>query len=118
VSMNRERLIADAKAAALARADTGYQPPLPRTAIRVGGADLYARLALGVHLANRAGRATDHDALVGRKLAWVMTGGNLTHAATVSEQHLLDLEREAFLSLCGEAETLRKISNALVKRRS
>jgi len=118
VSMNRERLIADAKAAALARADTGYQQPVPRAAIRVGGADLYARLALGVHLAHRAGRATDHDALVGRKLAWVMTGGNLTHAATVSEQHLLDLEREAFLSLCGEAETLNKISNALVKKRT
>ena len=118
VSMNRERLIADAKAVALARADTGYQPPVPRPAIRVGGADLYARLALGVHLAHRAGRATDHDALVGRKLAWVMTGGNLTHAATVSEQHLLDLEREAFLSLCGEAETLRKISQALTKSRT
>jgi len=116
LSMNRERLIADAKTAALARADTGYQPPAPRAAIRVGGADLYARLALGVHLAHRAGRATDHDALVGRKLAWVMTGGNLTHAATVSEQHLLDLEREAFLSLCGEAETLSRISKMLAKK--
>ncbi|HEX5217778.1 MAG TPA: 3-hydroxyacyl-CoA dehydrogenase/enoyl-CoA hydratase family protein [Vicinamibacterales bacterium] len=117
MSMNRERVIADAKAAALARAETGYQPPLPRAAIRVGGADLYARLALGVDLAHRAGRATDHDALVGRKLAWVMTGGSIPHAATVSEQHLLDLEREAFLSLCGETETLRKMSGALVNKR-
>ena len=118
MSMNRERVIADAKAVALARAETGYQAAVPRSAIHVGGADLYARLALGVHLAQRAGRATEHDALVGRKLAWVMSGGNLNHAAMVSEQHLLDLEREAFLSLCGEAETLRKISSALVKKRS
>ena len=67
--MNRDRLIADAKAVALARADGGYRPPPPRTAIPVGGESLAAALKLGVHLAWRAGRATDHDALIGRTLA-------------------------------------------------
>ncbi len=112
VSPNRERLIADARRTALARAEA-YQPAALRSDVRVGGADLFARLALGVHLAWRAGRATDHDVLVGRKLAWVLTGGDLPHATTVSEAYLLDLEREAFLSLCGEARTQDRIAHTL-----
>jgi 3-hydroxyacyl-CoA dehydrogenase len=70
-------------------------------------------LKLGVHLAWRAGRASDHDALVGRKLAWIVAGGDLPHRTTVSEAHLLDLEREAFLSLCGERKTLERIGYTL-----
>jgi 3-hydroxyacyl-CoA dehydrogenase len=110
--MNRERLLADAKAAALARA-AGYVPPQPRTAIPVGGPSMLAALKLGVHLASRAGRISDHDALIGRKLAWILAGGSVRAATTLSEQQLLDLEREAFLSLCGERKTQERIAHTL-----
>ena len=113
VTMNRERVIDDAKAVALARARSGYQPPQRRSAIPVGGADLLAVLSLGVHLAWRAGRLSDHDALIGRTLARVLSGGDLPHATTVTEDHLLDLEREAFLSLCGQPKTLERIGYTL-----
>lgn len=112
-SMNRERLIADAKAQALARVAEGYRAPLPRPAIPVGGESLAAALKLGVHLAWRAGRATDHDVVVGRALAQIFAGGSLPHATTVTEQHLLDLEREAFLRLLGEPKTLARIQHTL-----
>ena len=72
-----------------------------------------AALKLGIHLAWRAGRISDHDAVIGRALALVMAGGALPHATTVSEQHLLDLEREAFLKLCGERKTLERIQYTL-----
>ena len=112
-TMNRERLLADAKARALQRINEGYHPPPPRTAIRVGGDTVLAPLKLGIHLAWRGGRISDHDALIGRKLATVMAGGTLPHASTVTEQELLDLEREAFLSLVGERKTLERIQHTL-----
>jgi 3-hydroxyacyl-CoA dehydrogenase len=112
-TMNRERLITDAKAKALERAREGYHAPAPRTAIPVGGESVTAALSLGVHLAWRAGRASDHDALIGRKLAHIFGGGALPHATTVSEQYLLDLEREAFMSLLGERKTLERIQHTL-----
>ena len=112
-SMNRDRLMADAKAKALERVREGYHAPAPRLAIPVGGESVTAALSLGVHLAWRAGRATEHDALVGRKLAHIFGGGNLPHATTVTEQHLLDLEREAFMSLVGERKTLERIQHTL-----
>jgi len=111
--MNRDRLISDAKARALERVREGYRPPQRRTAIAVGGESVAATLKLGVHLAWRAGRISDHDKLIGRKLAAIMTGGDLPHAAMVSEQHLLDLEREAFLSLLAEAKTRERIQFTL-----
>jgi 3-hydroxyacyl-CoA dehydrogenase len=113
ITMNRDRLIADAKARALARVAEGYQPPARPTAIPVGGENLLATLSLGVHLARRGDRISDHDALIGRKLAWILSGGSLPHATTVSEQYLLDLEREAFISLCGEPKTLERIGYTL-----
>jgi 3-hydroxyacyl-CoA dehydrogenase len=113
VTMNRERLMADAKAHALERVAGGYQRPAPRTAIPVGGEGVLAALKLGVHLAWRAGRIGDHDAVVGRTLAKVLSGGSLPHQTTVSEQYLLDLEREAFLKLCGEPKTLERIQYTL-----
>ena len=113
VTMNRDRVLADAKSVALRRVREGYQPPLPRPAVPVGGADCFAVLALGVHLAHRAGRISDHDALIGRKLAWILAGGDIPHRTTVSEAHLLDLEREVFLSLCGEQKTLERIGYTL-----
>ncbi len=112
VSMNRERLIADAKALALDRVREGYRPPQPEL-IPVGGEGLEAALKLGVHLAWRAGRATDHDAVIGRALAHIVAGGSLPHATMVSESHMLDLEREAFLKLCGERKTLERIQHTL-----
>jgi 3-hydroxyacyl-CoA dehydrogenase len=77
------------------------------------GDDIFARLSLGVHLAERAGRASGHDARVSRALARVLSGGDLAHATTVGEVYLLDLEREAFLSLCGETKTLERIGYTL-----
>jgi 3-hydroxyacyl-CoA dehydrogenase len=112
-TMNRERLIADAKAKALQRVAEGYQPPAPRTAIPVGGDAVLAPLKLGIHLAWRAGRISDHDALIGRKLATIMAGGSLPHPSTVTEQQLLDLEREAFLSLVAERKTQERIQHTL-----
>jgi 3-hydroxyacyl-CoA dehydrogenase len=112
-TMNRERLLADAKAKALERVREGYHVPAPRTAIPVGGESVTAALNLGVHLMWRAGRASDHDALVGRKLAHIFGGGNVPHATTVTEQYLLDLEREAFMSLLGERKTLERIQHTL-----
>jgi 3-hydroxyacyl-CoA dehydrogenase len=113
VTMNRERLIADAKARALQRVAEGYQPPAPRVAIPVGGDAVLAPLKLGIHLAWRAGRISDYDALIGRKLAAIMAGGSLPHPSTVSEQNLLDLEREAFLSLVAERKTQERIQHTL-----
>ena len=111
--MNRERLIAEAKAEALMRVREGYQPPVPRAAVPVGGAETLAKLSLGVHLMHRAGRISDHDATIGRKLAWILAGGSEPHPTSVSEAHLLDLEREAFVSLCGEPKTLERIGYTL-----
>ncbi len=112
ITMNRERVMADAKAIALERVREGYRPPEPRT-IPVGGDGLLAALKLGVHLAWRAGRISDHDALIGRTLAWILAGGSLPNQSTVSEQHMLDLEREAFLKLCGERKTLERMQHTL-----
>jgi 3-hydroxyacyl-CoA dehydrogenase len=112
VTMNRDRLLDDAKAEALALARS-YRPPRPRAAIRVGGEGVQAALKLGVHLAWRAGRISDHDALIGRTLARLLAGGDLTHPDTITEQQMLDLEREAFLSLCGERKTLERIAYTL-----
>jgi 3-hydroxyacyl-CoA dehydrogenase len=112
LTMNRERLLHDAKLRALERVREGYQRPAPR-AVRVGGDSVLAPLKLGVHLAWRAGRISDHDALIARTLAWIMAGGSLPHATVVSEQYLLDLEREAFLKLCGELKTQQRIGHTL-----
>ncbi len=113
VTMDRERLMADAKAMVLERVREGYRAPDRRTAIPVGGEEARAALELGIHLAWRGGAISDHDARIGRALARIMTGGDLPHATTVSEQVLLDLEREAFLSLCGEPKTLDRIRHTL-----
>jgi 3-hydroxyacyl-CoA dehydrogenase len=113
VTMNRERVVAEAKKTVLARAAGGHQPPPLRPAIPVGGPDVYAALALGVHLAHRAGRISDHDAVIGRHLARILSGGDVPHRTTVTEQQLLDLEREAFLKLTGERKTLERIGHTL-----
>jgi 3-hydroxyacyl-CoA dehydrogenase len=113
ITMNRDRLIADAKARALQRVAEGYRPPPVRTAVAVGGDAVLAPLKLGIHLAWRAGRISDHDALIGRRLATIMAGGTLPHPTTVSEAHLLDLEREAFLGLVAEPKTQERMRHTL-----
>ena len=113
IIMNRDRLLAEARTVALERAADGYRRPAPRSAIPVGGESLMAALKLGVHLAWRGGRLTDHDVVVGRALAHVLAGGALPHQTVVHEQYLLDLEREAFLRLCGERKTLERIQHTL-----
>ncbi|MSO29378.1 MAG: 3-hydroxyacyl-CoA dehydrogenase/enoyl-CoA hydratase family protein [Acidobacteria bacterium] len=112
-TMNAERLLSDAKARALQRVEEGYHPPAPRLAIPVGGDTVLAPLKLGIHLAWRAGRISDHDVLIARTLAKIMAGGTLPHASTVTEQQLLDLEREAFLKLLGEPKTRERIQHTL-----
>ena len=112
-TMNTERLVADAKARALQRVSEGYQPPPSRMHIPVGGDAVLAPLKLGIHLAWRAGRISEHDVLIGRKLATIMAGGQLPHPSSVTEQELLDLERDAFLSLLGERRTQERIQHTL-----
>jgi 3-hydroxyacyl-CoA dehydrogenase len=112
ITMNRDRSIAEAKNTALQRVREGYQPPQPRV-IEVGGESMLAALKLGIHLAWRAGRLSDHEALIGRTLASVLAGGALPHQTRVSEQYILDLEREAFLKLCGEPKTRERMQYTL-----
>jgi 3-hydroxyacyl-CoA dehydrogenase len=113
VSMNRDRLIADAKQEVLALAATGYVAPQPRKDILALGMPALATLKLGIHQMIRGGYISDYDALIGEKLARILTGGDLNHPTRVSEQYLLDLEREAFLSLCGERKTQERIGHML-----
>jgi len=111
VSMNRERLVGEAKALALDLAP-GYRPPAP-TQVRVSGQAGLATLKMGIQLARRGGYITEHDAVVAGKLAHVLCGGPLTGQPTLSEQYLLDLEREAFLSLCGQPKTQQRMQHML-----
>src|SRR5688572_1771341 len=113
ISMNADRLIADAKQQVLALAAAGYVQPQPRTDILALGAPGLATLKLGVHLMKRAGYISDHDAEIGEQLARILTGGDLNHSTRVSEQYLLDLEREAFLSLVSKRKTQERIAHML-----
>jgi 3-hydroxyacyl-CoA dehydrogenase len=112
---NRSRLIADAKKAALALADAGYTQPTQRTDIKVHGKTALALFYAGVTGMRMGGYITEHDAKVAQKFAYVMAGGDLSQPTLVSEQYLLDLEREAFLSLTGEKKTLERIQSILFK---
>ncbi len=120
VSMNRDRLVADAKEAALGLVRNGYKPPAASwregaqtTQIRVLGEQFLAGAKMAIHLLLRGGYASEHDAHVARKLANIMAGGPLSAPQLVSEQYVLDLEREAFVSLCGEKKTQERIAHTL-----
>jgi 3-hydroxyacyl-CoA dehydrogenase len=113
ISMNADRLIADAKKEVLALAASGYVQPQPRTDILALGMPALATFKLGIHQMKRAGYISDHDALIGEKLARILTGGDLNHETRVSEQYLLDLEREAFLSLAGTRKTQERLAHML-----
>ncbi len=112
ISMNPERLLEDAKHLALSLLP-GYAPGAPRTDIAVSGEGGFALMKMGVWMAHKGGYISDYDAVVGEKLAHVLSGGRLTGTPHVSEQYLLDLEREAFLSLCGRPETQQRIQHML-----
>ena len=113
ITMNRDRLIEDAKQTALSMAREGYTAPHPRTDIPVLGEPALSAIKLAVHMMVRGGYISDYDAHVARKLAYIITGGDLSHKSFVSEQYLLDLEREAFVSLCGEKKTQERIQHML-----
>ncbi len=113
IVMNQERRIAEAKKSVIELFDSGYTTPVPRKDIKVLGQSALGALYTGINGMWRAGYATDHDVVVAKKLAYVMCGGDLSEPTLVSEQYLLDLEREAFLSLCGEKKTLERIQSVL-----
>jgi len=112
ISMNPERLIADAKRLALSLAP-GYSPGVPRRDIHVGGESALAMMKLAVWTARQGNFITDYDVVIGEKLAHVLSGGRLSGEQAVSEQYLLDLEREAFLSLCGDTRTQQRMAHML-----
>jgi 3-hydroxyacyl-CoA dehydrogenase len=113
VSMNQSRRIAEAKKAVIELYDDGYVMPVQRTDIKVLGRTMLGAMHAGINGMWRGNYATDHDVTVGKKLAYVMCGGDLSEPTLVSEQYLLDLEREAFLSLTGEKKTLERIQSIL-----
>ena len=113
VSINQGRRIAEAKTAVIELYDDGYTMPVPRKDVKVLGRSALGALYAGIHSMWRGQYATDHDVVVAKKLAFVMCGGDLSEPTLVSEQYILDLEREAFLSLCGEKKTLERIQSVL-----
>jgi 3-hydroxyacyl-CoA dehydrogenase len=113
ITMNRERVLSDAKARALELVSAGYEPPVPRTDIPAPGESLLAALKMGVHLMRQGDFITDYEVKLGGKIAEVLCGGNVTPGTPVSEQYILDLEREGFKSLCGEKKTQERIQYTL-----
>ena len=117
IVLNQSRRIAQAKEQALQLFKAGYTQPQQRKDIKVLGKAGLGALYAGINGMWRAGYATDHDALVAKKLAYVMCGGDLSEPTLVNEQYLLDLEREAFLSLCGQKKTLERIQSVITSGR-
>jgi 3-hydroxyacyl-CoA dehydrogenase len=113
VSMNRERLLFDAKSKALDLLQGGYSTPAPRTDIPAPGASVLATLKLGIYLMREGEFISDHDVKVANHIAHILAGGEATAGTLISEDYLLDLEREAFLSLCGEQKTMERIGYTL-----
>ena len=113
ISMNGDRLISDAKKEVLALAASGYVQPQQRTDVLALGQSALSTFKLGIHQMKRGGYISDHDAEIGVQLARILTGGDLNHPTLVSEQYLLDLEREAFLKLVGMRKTQDRIAHML-----
>jgi 3-hydroxyacyl-CoA dehydrogenase len=110
--MNRDRLVDDARDVAIELAESGYAPPQPRT-IPAAGDAAFANLKLGIHLMRQAEYVSEHDAKVATHIARILCGGAVTPGSLIGEQALLDLEREAFLALCGERKTQERIAYTL-----
>lgn len=115
VTLQRDFLIQEAKNMVLAMNREGYETPRPRTDVALPGRAEYANFAYGLYTMRTAGQISEYDERVGRKIAFVMTGGDVPRGTRFSEQDLLDLEREAFLSLCGEEKTQARIQYMLMK---
>jgi 3-hydroxyacyl-CoA dehydrogenase len=113
ISMNRERVLSDAKSCALEMVRAGYEPPQPRTDIPAPGENILAALKMGVHLMRQGDYITEYEVKLATKIAEVLCGGNVTPGTPVSEQYILDLEREGFKSLCGEKKTQERIQYTL-----
>ncbi len=113
ISYNQSRVIADAKEKAIELANEGYTRPIERTDIKVMGRSALGAMLAGVNGMKFGNYISEHDAKIAQKLAYVMCGGDLSEPALVSEQYLLDLEREAFLSLCGERKTLERLQSVI-----
>jgi 3-hydroxyacyl-CoA dehydrogenase len=113
ITMNRDRVLSDAKARSLELLRAGYEPPQPRADIPAPGENILATLKLGIHLMRQGEYISDHEVKIGTKVAEVLCGGNVTPGTPVSEQYILDLEREAFKSLCGEKKTQERIQYTL-----
>lgn len=113
ISLNQSRVIADAKEKAIELANAGYTQPIERTDIRVLGRSALGAILTGINATHFGNYISEHDAKIARKLGYVMCGGDLSEPTLVSEQYLLDLEREAFLSLSGERKTLERLQSVL-----
>jgi 3-hydroxyacyl-CoA dehydrogenase len=113
ITMNRERVLTDAKNRALELVRAGYEPPVRRTDIPAPGENLLAALKMGVHIMRQGDYITDYEVKLGGKIAEVLCGGHVTPGTPVSEQYILDLEREGFKSLCGEKKTQERIQFTL-----
>ena len=113
ISMNQSRRIADAKRSVIDLYDRGYSKPVQRTDIKVLGRSGLGMLYAGINGMYRGNYITEYDVFIAKKLAYVMCGGDLSEATLVNEQYLLNLEREAFLSLCGEKKTLERLQSVL-----
>ena len=112
--MNKNRQIAEAKKQVILLSEAGYSQPIP-TKIKVLGKNAMGMFYVGSDQMIAGKYISEHDRLIANKLAYVMTGGNLSEPTEVSENYLLNLEREAFLSLCGERKTLERIQHMLTK---
>jgi 3-hydroxyacyl-CoA dehydrogenase len=112
VVMNRELLISEAKKEVLHMAATGYHPPIPEK-IYAAGRDALGALRVAIHMMKEGKYITEYESLMAGKLAYVMTGGELSRPTWVDEQYILDLEREIFISLCGEEKTRQRMMNLL-----
>ncbi len=113
ITMNRDRVLSDAKARALELVRAGYEPPQMRMDIPAPGENVLAMLRLGIHLMRQGEYISGHEVKIGTKVAEVLCGGNVTPGTPVSEQYILDLEREGFKSLCGEKKTQERIQFTL-----
>ena len=113
ISVNPNKVIYDAKQAILSIVERGYSQPVPRNNIKVLGREALATLLIGAYSYRMANYISDHDKKIAEKLAYVMSGGDLSQGTLVNEQYLLDLEREAFLSLIGEKKTMERIQSIL-----
>ena len=113
ITINKDRLITDAKNAAIQMASKGYKPPVKEKNIKVLGIQGLGMFESGMQNMKAGNFISEHDLKISKKLAYVMCGGDLSHPTYVSEQYLLDLEREAFVSLCGEKKTMERIQHTL-----